>query len=33
MPINNKTKFNQVLNDYEYTKERALKLQGMHRLL
>ena len=27
MPINSEEKLNQVISDYEYTKERAIKLQ------
>ena len=33
MPINSETKLNQVIKDYNYAKERALKLQEMLRLL
>lgn len=33
MPINSQTKLNQVIKDYKYAKERAIKLQEMLRLL
>ena len=33
MSINSETKLNQVIKDYNYAKERALKLQEMIRLL
>lgn len=33
MPINNSAKLNQVIEDYEYAKERAIKLQELLRSL